>query len=68
MIAAWAGCDNVIPMCFSTHVSGNDVIDGQIALTAPAVLTGVIVSSEDFFPRKLYNWPGSLNHPGQADH
>lgn len=67
MIAAGTGCNNVIPAGFSAKAPGDNVVDGQVTYLPAAILTGVIISTEDFFPRQLGDRPRAFDHVVESD-
>src|SRR5688500_3281848 len=53
MVAGPAGGDQVVPLVEATAVLRHDVVDGQVAADAAAVLAGVAVAAEDLAPAQL---------------
>src|SRR5438105_13051310 len=49
-------------------MTGNDVIERQIVSAPPAVLTGVVVTHEDFLARHLHDRARTLHVVGEPNH
>src|SRR6266567_1092265 len=61
------GGDQVLPFVPPTAMLGNDVVDGEVAAAAPAVLARVPVPGEDLAPRELHAGARPLHQVHQAD-
>lgn len=66
MVASRAGGYHIGPLCFSTEMARDNVINGQVAQLPAAILAGEIIPPENLLARKLYNRAGTLDHPVQA--
>jgi hypothetical protein len=67
MIAGWASCNQIAPFVFTALAARNDVVNRHVQNFIAAVLTGVIISPQDF-PLTQFN-PNArpLDHPFQSN-
>ena len=68
VIAMRASRDHIVPYCFSPKMAWNDMINGEIAGLAAAILTGEIIPAEDFFTVEFDDGSWTFDHPLQPDH
>ena len=68
VIAGGAGGDDIFPGVRAVQMARLDVIDGQRARGAAAILAGVIIAPEYLFTGHLYFGAGAVDHVFQADH
>ena len=57
VIATGAGRDYIGPDMFATQMAGNDMVNCEAEGMLPAVLTGIIISAEDFPPGEFDDHP-----------
>lgn len=55
MIAPRAGRHEVFPGVLAVEMPGEDMVDGQDRGLLSAILTGIMVTSEDFTPGEVYH-------------
>jgi hypothetical protein len=48
MIALGAGGYHIRPFMGAIHMTRDDMVDSHTAITLPAILTGIIITTEDF--------------------
>ncbi len=62
VIADRTGSHHVGPDMSPAHVPWDNVVDGQIVRSLPAVLAGIIITAEHFPPGQFQMWPGPVDH------
>jgi hypothetical protein len=59
MIAHLAGGDQIVPRVTTSARPRDDVVNGELNVRAAAILTGEVVSDEDFFAGKFDSGAGA---------
>ena len=67
MVAGFAGRDKIIPRVGSAAGAGDDVVDGEIAGFATAVLAGEAVADEDLAPGQFHAGAWAADQVDQPD-
>lgn len=68
VVADPAGGHQILPAMLTAQAARDDMVQRQVQVIAPAILTGVIVAAEDFLFVQLDTRAGALDHPLKADH
>ncbi len=67
VIAGWAGSHNIRPHVGATHVTRQNVVDGEVGGLLSAVLAGIVVAAEDLAAGEADVRMRGVDHLLQAD-